>query len=41
MSKKPEKGHTYIMTVDVSKGRGQDYSTFCVFEKILFPNKKA
>jgi len=24
----PKKGHEYIMTVDVSKGRGQDYSTF-------------
>ena len=23
-----KKGHDYIMTVDVSKGRGQDYSTF-------------
>ena len=30
--KKPQDGHTYIMTVDVSKGRGQDYSTFCVFD---------
>jgi hypothetical protein len=26
--KEPVKGHEYIMTVDVSKGRGQDYSTF-------------
>ena len=26
--KEPLKGHEYIMTVDVSKGRGQDYSTF-------------
>ena len=26
--KEPIKGHDYIMTVDVSKGRGQDYSTF-------------
>ena len=24
----PIKGHEYVMTVDVSKGRGQDYSTF-------------
>ena len=24
----PVEGHDYIMTVDVSKGRGQDYSTF-------------
>ena len=26
--KEPAKKHEYIMTVDVSKGRGQDYSTF-------------
>jgi hypothetical protein len=26
--KEPVKGHDYIVTVDVSKGRGQDYSTF-------------
>ncbi len=26
--KQPQKDHDYIMTVDVSKGRGQDYSTF-------------
>ena len=30
--KKPKRDHTYIMTVDVSKGRGQDYSTFCIFD---------
>jgi hypothetical protein len=29
---KPEEDHTYIMTVDVSKGRGQDYSTFSVID---------
>lgn len=28
----PKEGRTYIMTVDVSKGRGQDYSTFTVFD---------
>ena len=28
----PEKGHDYIMTVDVSRGRGQDYSTFNVID---------
>lgn len=28
----PEEGHKYIMTVDVSKGRGQDYSTFNVID---------
>ena len=26
--RRPEVGHNYIMCVDVSKGRGQDYSTF-------------
>ena len=26
--KEPMKGHEYVMAVDVSKGRGQDYSTF-------------
>ena len=29
---KPKAGHTYVMCVDVSKGRGQDYSTFNVFD---------
>ena len=28
----PVDGHEYIMTVDVSKGRGQDYCTFSVFD---------
>ena len=28
----PAEGHQYIMTVDVSKGRGQDYSTCSVFD---------
>lgn len=28
----PTKGQDYIMTVDVSKGRGQDYSTFTVID---------
>ena len=28
----PVKGHDYIMTVDVSKGRGQDYSTFTLID---------
>ena len=28
----PLEGHDYIMTVDVSKGRGQDYSTFNVID---------
>jgi hypothetical protein len=30
--KETEKNHDYIMTVDVSKGRGQDYSTFNVID---------
>jgi hypothetical protein len=30
--KAPIEDHTYIMTVDVSKGRGQDYSTFTVMD---------
>jgi hypothetical protein len=29
---KPQEGHTYVMAVDVSKGRGQDYSTFSVIK---------
>ena len=29
---KTQKGHAYIMTVDVSKGRGQDYSTFTIID---------
>jgi hypothetical protein len=28
----PVEGHDYIITADVSKGRGQDYSTFTVFD---------
>ena len=28
----PQRQHDYIMTVDVSKGRGQDYSTFTVID---------
>lgn len=27
-----KKGHDYIMTVDVAKGRGQDYSTFSIID---------
>lgn len=30
--KEPERDHQYVMTVDVSKGRGQDYSTFNVID---------
>jgi hypothetical protein len=35
----PEEGHEYIMTVDVSKGRGQDYSTFSVVDISSMPFK--
>ena len=37
---KPEKDHEYIMTVDVSKGRGQDYSTFTVIDVSQRPFKQ-
>ena len=30
--KETEKDHEYVMTVDVSKGRGQDYSTFNILD---------
>lgn len=29
---RPQPDHEYVMTVDVAKGRGQDYSTFTVFD---------
>jgi hypothetical protein len=35
----PEEGHEYIMTVDVSKGRGQDHSTFSVIDISSVPFK--
>ena len=35
--KEPIKSHTYIMTVDVSKGRGQDYSTFNLIDISVRP----
>ena len=35
--KEPIKGHDYIMTVDVSKGRGQDYSTFNLIDISVTP----
>ena len=37
MYKEPEKNHDYIMTVDVSKGRGQDYSTFNLIDISVRP----
>jgi len=33
----PEPDHRYIMTVDVAKGRGQDYSTFIVVDTTVRP----
>lgn len=35
--KEVQKGHDYVMTVDVSKGRGQDYSTFNVIDISVRP----
>lgn len=36
----PIKNHNYVMTVDVSKGRGQDYSTFNVIDISVRPFKQ-
>jgi len=36
----PVPEHTYIMTVDVARGRGQDYSTFSVFDVTEKPFKQ-
>lgn len=36
----PKEGHSYIMTVDVAKGRGQDYSTFNVIDISTNPFKQ-
>ena len=33
----PKEGHNYLMFVDVSKGRGQDYSTFTVIDVSVNP----
>jgi len=30
--KKPREGHSYLMMVDVARGRGQDYSTFNIID---------
>lgn len=37
---RPIKGHQYIMTVDVAKGRGQDYSTFNLLDVTTNPFKQ-
>ena len=36
----PQKNNTYIMTVDVARGRGQDYSTFSIFDISKKPFKQ-
>ena len=36
---KPEKDHNYIITVDVARGLGNDYSAFIVFDVTQFPYK--
>jgi len=36
----PVDGHSYIMTVDVGKGRGQDYSTWTIFDVSQQPFKQ-
>jgi hypothetical protein len=35
--KYPTKGNTYVMAVDVSYGRGQDYSTFSIMDITQYP----
>lgn len=35
----PQKNHTYVMTVDVSRGRDLDYSAFIVFDVTQVPYK--
>ena len=36
----PAKDHVYVMTVDVARGRGQDYSTFSIFDVTEKPFKQ-
>jgi hypothetical protein len=35
----PQKDHTYMMTVDVARGTGKDYSAFIIFDITQFPYK--
>ena len=35
----PEKNHDYVMTVDVARGVGSDYSAFVVFDITTFPHR--
>ena len=34
-----EKGHDYVMTVDVARGVGEDYSAFIVVDITQFPHR--
>jgi len=38
--KKPEKGHSYVMVVDVSRGKGLDNSAFSVIDVTDYPFKQ-
>tara|TARA_R100000005_G_scaffold23798_1_gene10399 strand:- start:6549 stop:8207 length:1659 start_codon:yes stop_codon:yes gene_type:complete len=35
----PRENHEYVITVDVARGVGKDYSTFCVFDITEYPYK--
>ena len=35
----PEKDHRYMVTADVARGVGKDYSAFVVFDTTEFPYK--
>ena len=35
----PREGNEYVITVDVARGVGKDYSTFCVFDITNYPYK--
>ena len=37
---RPKKNHLYFMTIDVSRGKGQDYSAFSVFDCTDIPYKQ-
>ena len=37
---RPKAGHNYVATVDVSQGRGIDYSTFSIFDVSIKPFKQ-
>jgi hypothetical protein len=40
MYNRPQEGHEYIVTVDVAKGRGMDWSTFTIFDVSTQPFKQ-